>query len=55
MKTLDITDITTVATRLRRLTTMKPAVFVESMSFKSDLVTLLDLIDQLEEKNERSV
>lgn len=55
MQELDIKDIATVATRLRRQTTIKPASFVGSVAFKSDLITLLDLIDKLKEQNEKAV
>ena len=52
MQKLDIKDLATVAARLRRQTIAKPASFIGSVVFKSDLITLLDLIDKLKEKND---
>ncbi|CAB4124131.1 hypothetical protein UFOVP51_34 [uncultured Caudovirales phage] len=52
MQKLDIKDLATVATRLRRQTISKPASFIGSVAFKSDLTTLLDLIDKLKEQND---
>lgn len=54
MEKLDIQDIITVSTRLKRLTDMKPKVFVGSFAFKADLDTLLNLIEEFKKQNESS-
>jgi hypothetical protein len=48
---LDITDLLTVATRIKRMSKGRYPAFMGSAAFKSEFTTLLDLIDKLKEQN----
>jgi hypothetical protein len=45
-------DLLTVAARIKRMNAGKYPAFVGSVAFKSDLVTLIDLIEKLKEQKD---
>lgn len=49
---LDITDLLTVAERIKRMSSGRYPAFMGSPAFKIEFTTLLDLIDKLKAQNE---